>query len=357
MNRDPEDIQRHLLRLLQDLFPAASPTDIEAASQALGSEAVGQAPLNPSDLQSPQNVTSQSASISGSDRSFQKEPVLDFGDVPAVQDRFHALLKHRLQSEIQQHPPLFPWESEIQDYEANITPPVAEVGLSGDGVSSRRLNTPALVWLRQLSAIKLPVQVPERVLVQLLEQCQELAQSSLREGAKLVRAVEELFPEQSQSLNYLAGLVVTSPARSGSMTAEPPATANFPKSYEAAVPAQQMVLSLLAAREILNSLTLKLTPQQPSVSREWETDAGTVVLRASYDQQGSAPSLRVQATLPCGGRLVLKQNELQSVSRRPQAGLLGVELAEVQLGQCYALDVGLQEQPVSLTFTIHIAQD
>ncbi|NJM46387.1 MAG: hypothetical protein HC860_09575 [Alkalinema sp. RU_4_3] len=120
-----------------------------------------------------------------------------------MQDRFYALLKHRLQSEIQQNPPRFPWEQTAMDYrdEVALTPAFA--------VDLRSL------WLAQLRRLSLPVAMPDNVLAQLLEQCQSLAASSLKEGAKLVKAVEALFPEEGVALNQLAGLVLVSPVRGG----------------------------------------------------------------------------------------------------------------------------------------------
>ncbi len=36
-----------------------------------------------------------------------------------MDDRLPLLIQKRLEAEIQQHPPLFPWETEIDDYDAN----------------------------------------------------------------------------------------------------------------------------------------------------------------------------------------------------------------------------------------------
>ncbi|TAF09903.1 MAG: PatU, partial [Nostocales cyanobacterium] len=40
----------------------------------------------------------------------------ELGEIPTVQERFQAVIKRRLQIEIQNHPPLFPWESQIVEY-------------------------------------------------------------------------------------------------------------------------------------------------------------------------------------------------------------------------------------------------
>jgi hypothetical protein len=186
MNRDPENIQKQILALLQDLLPNASVSDAEAISQALGGNTTDRSvlfePLSPFPSQ---NMNSASSGFPGSASPSQREALFQLGDVPAVQDRYYALLKNRLQSEIEQNPPLFPWETEQYRYETGW------------------------LWSRQLKTIQLPIPVPGDLLAKLLERCQNLAQSSLKEGAKLVQAVEELFPNQPEALNHLAGLVMT----------------------------------------------------------------------------------------------------------------------------------------------------
>jgi hypothetical protein len=39
--------------------------------------------------------------------------------VPNVEDRLPLLIQKQLNAKIQQHPPLFPWETEVDDYDAN----------------------------------------------------------------------------------------------------------------------------------------------------------------------------------------------------------------------------------------------
>ncbi len=349
MNRDPEDIQRHLLMLLRDLFPTASPTDIEAASQALGREMGEAPPTVPPDA--PRLPDSADATPSGSevDASWPRDPAFNFGDVPAVQDRFHALLKHRLQSEIQHHPPLFPWESELQDYEASPAG-VGEAAIAPGGQS------PLRVWMRQLANLTLPVAVPETILANVLAQCQTVAQSSLREGSKLVKAVEQLFPEQDQSLNYLAGLVMAGATRSDATMTAQPNNKNFPASYEAAIPAQQMVLTLLAAREILNSLTLTVSPQRPVTNQQWATSLGPVDVHLQYDGSDRQGTLRAQVTCPTGGTVSLQHADGGAIAQRPTPGLLEVALPDTAPHQSYQLVISLADQAEPLTFAVHITQ-
>lgn len=248
-----------------------------------------------------------------------------------MEDRFHALLKRRLQAEIERNPPLFPWESELLDYEADAPELV-----------------PTVLWATQLRSLNLPVSLPDPVLKELFEKCQSLVQSSLKEGAKLVQAVESLFPGQSQALNSLAGYVMAAPARSGAAIAAPE---GMPKDYEAANAAQQMALSLMAAREILHSLSLPVSKQEPSVEREWQTEAGSLTLKAEI----VGDTLRVRGMLPCGGRLQLQGGQVEAAANRLTAGALSVELCEVGSNRVYTLEVQLEDESV-LMFAVQTSE-
>ncbi|MBM0742451.1 hypothetical protein JOY44_12630 [Phormidium sp. CLA17] len=356
MNRDPEKIQRLILMLLQDLLPTAPLVDAEAVNQALGREATETSHLDQSNLLMPQDNSSPVSGYTDSKRSPQREQLFELGDVPAVQDRFHALLKHRLQSEIQKNPPLFPWESSVQDYEANTAYDSVEASFGSETPATVEANSAPSIWNRQFSALNLPVQVPVLVLSRLLKQCQQVVQSSLREGVQLVEAVESLFPGEGQALNYLAGLVVASPARSGITAATATTGANFPQSYEAAAPAQQMVLSLLAAREMIVTLTLGVSASQPTIERQWETNQGMLHLRATYNSNPTDLSVVVRAELPTGGRLTMNGSGLQSMAERRYPGSVGVELCDPKVGQVYMLEACLDGDETPLVFVIRIVE-
>jgi len=338
MNGDLEAFQESLLKLFQDLMPIAS-TQGSGAMPPQGREDQDASDPPTPPLRSPTFPASGSAPIP---QSGQPQSLVELGDLSTVQDRFHALLKRRLQSEIQHNPPLFPWETEVHDYET--APSVYAFSETPAPVSSQPSTErlPVLIWLNQLKTLNLPVSVPEAVLTRLFHRCQDVLQSSLREGAQLVQAVDDLFPEQSEALNYLAGLVIAAPARSGSMT--PIAdSSSYPPSYDAAAPAQQMVLSLLAARDILHALTLTLSISQPVVERQWMTELGALTLRAEWVFTGESTALRVMGTLPAAGSLTLQGNELQAIAQRPTPGALIVELLEVQPGQPCVLEVQLSQ--------------
>lgn len=259
--------------------------------------------------------------------SFRDIPPLKPGEFSAVQDRFYSLLKHRLRTEIEQKPPLFPWESELLEYEAE----------------------PASVrfWAAHLRQLNLPTVFPDSLLEHLLEQCQTVMQSSLQEGAKLVRAVESLFPNQGQALNDLAGLVVAAPARSGATL-----LAEVPTQYESATEAQRMALSLLATREILGALTL-LVPAGGTVSRGWQTETGLIHIEAESVEPGT---LRVRGSLPCGGSIEFRGAETEAIAQRPTAGKLGIELFGLTPHTIYPLNVqlSLPDQPL-LSFQVVLA--
>jgi hypothetical protein len=358
MNRDPELIQKQILDLLQDLLPEMSLTEAKAIHQAFdqderansGSEQPGGTPssLLPSET--------MSRTVGLNHRPSHLGHLFELGDVPAVQDRFHALLKKRLQSEIQKNPPLFPWESEIHDYATEPVYRMVESPMEApEPVGAASSGALVQFWARHLASLQLPVPLPEAVVQQLLERCQRLTQSTLREGARLVQAVEDLFPDQSQSLNYLAGLVMTAPARSGSAVSPVLSGGKFPTSFEDAALPQQMVLSLLAAREILNSLSLSVSERSPRVEKQWMTDAGPVSLSLIYEAQATSKSLKVLGNLPSGGSLSLCGVQVQSMSQRADLGSLVVEVIEPQLARPYTLEIGLlgyEQTPLSFTVLV-----
>ena len=367
MNTDPESFSRELIAwLLQDFSSAAASTEAGSPSSSSSgthgfmspqAEQFAQPMLDPTshevevedydplDSEGIDSALAYSSELPAFSPHSGSQP-LRSGEIPTVQDRFYALLKRRLQTEIQRHPPLFPWESEISDYDRDLVD------------STTASQVPLRLWAAQLRNLSVPVPVPEAVLAQLLDQCQSVVQSSMREGAKLVRAVEGLFPNQAHLLNDLAGMVLMSPSRGGDDASSGVSTlmrdpnAKFPSSYENATPAQQMVLSLLAAREILQSLTLTVSASQPAAERQWLTAAGLLTLELRYQPQGEA-RLRVQGRLPCGGSLTFQGQDTQAIAHRLEPGCLSVELFNPQPHQTYPLEVKFdQPEQEPLTFAI-----
>jgi hypothetical protein len=275
--------------------------------------------------------TQTAASRSGDFKSQWMPHTFQLGEIPTVQERFQAVLKRRLKVQIENHPPIFPWESQLTEYPECIDTRAVEL-------------VPAWGWTAQQHKLNLPTLLPERIFQQLLEKCQALLGSSLPIGAKLVQAVENFFPEDSQTLNDLAGLVLRSTYRSGdtleSMT-------NLEDSYSDMQPPQQMALSLMAAKQLLDYLTVPISASSPVVERQWLTSMGVVNLKLEYHcQQGN---LRISAELPTKGILKLKGDGSQAMAQSTSPGCLSVELSYTRLNQTYTLEVNLDaidEQPL-----------
>lgn len=272
----------------------------------------------------------------------------DMGDIPEVQNRFQALLKRRLKQEIELNPPLFPWESTISDYEPEY---------SDD--RSVHLFAPRQAWMPQLANLKFMVALPEQVLNHLLEACSAAMQLPRPQPAKVVEAVSSLFPDQYRIINDLA-VALPGTYRDGSNYN---LAAQIPQNYSEATTRQQMVLSLLAAREIIHSLTLYLSPAQNLIERQWQTDVGLVTLQAEYrllsksDSGENQGSVRLKVRLPKGGSLCWKTPQATAQAQRTYPGYLSVELFDCQIGQNYPVEISLaqlEEEP--LTFAIVIDQ-
>jgi hypothetical protein len=340
MNKDAEAINQ-FLAWLQEPDPAVTRPSGKNSSPVSDLEESGAVDLQvhtidplDSEIEALQSLPFESSAVFIEDTSS-----LELGELPAVQDRFHALIKRRLRAEIEQNPPLFPWETSLWDYES-------EQSAIADSLS-------APLWTTQLQALNLPVPMPQAVLLQIFAECRNVIQSSLREGAKLVRVVESLFPDQSQALNEMAGLVLAaSPSRSGATLS----ASALPESYEVANPTQQMLFSLLAARQVLESMALEVSVDCPQAEQQWLTEAGMLILTATY--QPETASLQVQGQLPCAGQLSLRGAAQQAAAVCAGAGALKVELGNVHPNQTCALEVELDiADHSSLIFTVRLIEE
>ncbi|NEP42011.1 MAG: hypothetical protein F6K35_23420, partial [Okeania sp. SIO2H7] len=115
---------------------------------------------------------------------------LALGEKSMKENRFESLLKDRLKTEIERKLPLFPWEEEIDDYQADYP-----------DVQFPRLVPPKHTWTAQMHNLRwgqFSIPTTENVFAQLLDSCQNLVLSQMQDGAKMVRAVDGLFPGQSQ---------------------------------------------------------------------------------------------------------------------------------------------------------------
>lgn len=345
MNKDAEAINQFLAWLMQpdpaNMSPSGKvanpfqdlPLDFADEDRADSGDMDLQSDIDPLDSE----VEAMQAELPESSAVFVEDiSSLELGEIPAVQDRFHALIKRRLRAEIERNPPLFPWETRLLDYEAEQT----------DWAASPSF------WSAQLQALKLPVALPEPLLQQIFAECRKLAHSSLKEGVKLVRAVETLFPDDLPALNQWAGQVLLEPARSAGSTLAPE---NLPQSYEQANPTQQMVLSLLTAQRLLEAMTLKLSADHPQAQRQWQTAVGEVSLTADF--QPDTTGVRIQAHLPTAGRLRLNGESSRAAATCTGPDLLTVELGHLELDQTYALEVELEAAEAPLLFAVVIEDD
>lgn len=274
-----------------------------------------------------------------------------------MQERFQNILKQRFLLEYEDRPPLFPWESEVAEYPAD----------------SSSFEAAAVPTLWDVHTSKLPVSglLPAPLLKALFERCQVMARTPVKQGIRLVRAVEDMFPDQADILEPIADMVLVPAYRSAdaatrdALTQELTAVAS---DYDAALPEQQIALSMLAAQEIMGALTLSLSAEQLSDHRLWMTGKGVLDLRATY----AKGSLMVSVTLPEGGQIELKGSDLEGGSFKsrefkgsdtgPQAerslpGSLEVSLAEPSVSKTYILEVLLESEAVPLNFAIHLGAD
>jgi hypothetical protein len=249
------------------------------------------------------------------------------GEIPTVQERFQAVIKRRLQIHIENHPPLFPWETQVVDYPDTFDEPSL-------------VFTPNWGWMAQQSKLNLPIPLPEKVFQELLAKCQQMVTSSLPIGAKLVQVVEGLFPNESYSINNLAGLVLRSSYRSADTLDAMP---NMQSDYSDLGAHQQMALSLMAAKQLLDNLTLPVSPSNPVVERLWLTSAGALTLRVEHHSQGEMTQLRVYGDLPTQGILTLRGNDSIAMAQSSIPGSLSVEISCKQLHPTYTLEVECPE--------------
>ncbi|MBE9058264.1 PatU [Sphaerospermopsis sp. LEGE 08334] len=270
-----------------------------------------------------------------------KSQTFELGEIPTVQERFQAVLKRRLQVEIQNHPPLFPWESQLVEYPEFVEEPAIAL-------------VPAWGWLAQQSKLNLPVSLPDNIFQQLMDQCQLLLTSSLPLGPKLVQAVESLFPEDYQLINDLAGLVLRTSYRSVDALETIP---NIEKDYSDLQPRQQMALSLMAAKQLLENLTLPVSLANPVIEQQWQTNAGTLIIRVELHLLGQVMKLCVHSELPTIGVLKLEGNGTQAVASSGNGNKASLELDCLPTNQTYTLVVEfpeIEQQPLLLAINLTI---
>ncbi|MFB2770220.1 PatU [Pelatocladus sp. BLCC-F211] len=312
MNSDSETLQKHLLsRLLT--YPVGSREYKQVICK---------------DTNGAENPLPATTEFTSGEQEGWKPHIYLLGEIPTVQERFQAVLKRRLKVEVEDHPPLFPWETQILDYPEYIGEPVTQL-------------VPSWGWVAHQSKLNLPTLLPETIFRQLLDRCQALITSSLPLGAKLVQAVESFFPDESQVLNDLAGTIqLRANLRYGDTLNPMP---NLDSDYSDLQPQQQMLVSLLAAQQVLESLTLPISITNPVLERQWLTSVGVLNLKVEYQSHGPVPKLVIRGDLPSKGVVKLQGNGSQAKAESSSPGCLSVELCCTQLNEAYTLMVDLKE--------------
>ncbi|MEO1591806.1 MAG: hypothetical protein AAFU71_11010 [Cyanobacteria bacterium J06632_22] len=268
----------------------------------------------------------------------------NFGEISPVQDRFHTLLKNRLRLEFENRPDvLFPWESAVHEY------PVELPSVASAAAGTR-------MWMDNLRQLRVASALPEAVLARLLEGCQSMARSTQQQGVKLIRTVESLFPNDTDLLEPIAGIVLTPAYRSAddaraSAIQELESLAN---DYDAATTEQQIAISMLAAQEIMAALTLTVSETTPQLSREWVTTQGLLKLEVKYDSD----LLFVRVYCPGNSRVTLKGDETDLQATRTQPGRLELVKAAPTIGNTYSLEVSLPDSGSrALRFSLAVLED
>lgn len=257
------------------------------------------------------------------------------GEGSVLEDRFYSLLKNRMRAQIEAHPPLFPWESEMLEYE-DVT----------------------VQWLPQLQALQLPVPLPQAVLSELFQQCQDLVQTVHQTGLRLVRSVEPLVSPTGFELQSLAQVVALGTARDDERTQAYLLGQTLPQNYETATPQQQAVLTLLAAQQLLQKMTLTLSSQTPSQGQLWATAVGPVEVTATYTEsllgQGQ---IELWADLPLGGQMHCQGPDHLWQAERSTAGRVNLVVPCQPSVQAYAVDLWLDGCADPLKFLVRLSSD
>ena len=274
--------------------------------------------------------------------SSQTAQSYNFGEIHAVQERFQALLKQRLLSEYENNPPLFPWESEVSEYPAEVA----------DCASA---NAVVPLWNEHVGTLRVPGLLPADLVNSLFERCQKMVRSPLKQGIRLVNAVEDFFPDRVDILEPIANMVLVPAYRSGKDTQDKviQELAGEPGGYEAAMPEQQVALSMLAAQEIMSALTFDVSADKPKETRRWVTAVGLLELTVSLQRDiYSDGILSVNAVLPEGGQVRLHEGDVEKSAVRSSAGALDLTWGTPEADKSYTLEVSLQNEARPLNFVI-----
>jgi hypothetical protein len=166
-----------------------------------------------------------------------------------------------------------------------------------------------------------------------------------------VAAVESLFPDQPQTLEYVAGLVARPAYRSAQ------AQTLDRLDYATASPQQQVALAMLAAQGIFEALSLTVSAASPTQTQTWLTATGELTVQATSSWAGTEPQLEMRALLPSGGRLLLHSSGETLGSERSTPGELVLRIV-TEPGTAHRLDVSLgQDQAAPLSLQVLVVAD
>lgn len=336
MKSDADTIRNFLIGLLEhfsriDSSPSGPVDDLTGTSMSISSSSDPMISTSTASTNMHDSAGVESSSTFSHPSSTEIPPISELGELPSVQDHFQTVLKRRLQLEINQNPPRFPWESTVTDYPVELAASSAQP------------------WLLQLRSLPLPTALPDDILAGLLNRCQALIAESLQPGVQLVKAVESLFPDQPQAMDQIAGLVLANATVRSTATRDVAALqAAFPEGYAGANPQQQVTLTMLAAQDILGTLALTLTPEAPSQQREWLTTEGQVTITARY--QADTHEINLAVNVPCASQMTIP-TQGKTVTQT-QSGILNLSLTEPAAGT-YPVEIAFRDTDAApLTFAI-----
>ena len=113
----------------------------------------------------------------------------------------------------------------------------------------------------------------------------------------------------------------------------------------------------MAAKQLLENLTLPISFNQPLLERQWLTTVGTLSIRVELRNLGKFTKLTVQGELPTLGILQLQGNPTQELVRSETSEIPMIELQIDRNQPTYTLAVEfpeLDQQPLLLAIQVKI---
>ena len=260
----------------------------------------------------------------------------------AIEARFQSLIRDRLQQETESNPPRFPWETGTEAYFIEEQQELEAVQDS--------------LWQPQFAAFDIPFNMPQSVLKELIASCSETMRSLKPQGIQLVQAVESLFDVEPMMLHQLANWVVATPQPSRSNN-----TLTLEGNYATASEQQQIVMSMLAARKIMENLVISLSPEAPKKASKFETTAGAIAVEATYmpnEDSSLGKTIQVSVQMPQGGQVTWESAQGSASATRMYPGNLFLTLVDCQIDGIYPVTITLHQanqEPLTLAIALKAA--